>query len=280
MLYESRNCACSPSLRYKNMRITRQINCTRPFLYTTSQRASAYSIHRQALKASNMSTSAPQIENTNINTAPGVELSSQQKTLVGCVLDLFQGKPSKEKLQLWHDDATFEDPITVAKGRKKYEPQWYGLQQAFSEIERLSYQVNSSGNPITMDMKTRYVVKGINKEQTIQSVINIFTTADGTKIEKVEDKWDGELPDSGIRDVSSVFQLLNPFWWINYWIGWIWWLWSFVWYTRAWLVSSIEFESAILTLISSQVFRKLNSVTVPHLVSVPKSAEEEAKKGN
>jgi hypothetical protein len=29
---------------------------------------------------------------------------------------------------------------------------------------------------------------------------------------------------------------------------------------------------------SPQVFRKLNSVTVPYLVSVPKSAEEEKKK--
>merc|ERR1712000_23755 len=210
------------------MKVARQFNCTRPSLYFTTQRASANALYKQHTQISKMSTSTPQIENTNPATAPGVELSSQQKTLVGCVLDLFQGKPSKEKLQLWDDNATFEDPITVAKGRAKYEPQWYGLKQAFSEIERLSYQVTSSGNPITMDLKTRYVVKGINKEQTINSVINIFITADGSKIEKVEDKWDGELPDSGIRDV----------------------------------------------------FRKLNSVTVPHIVSVPKSAEEEAKKGN
>lgn len=215
-----------------------------------------------------MSSSNIKIENTNPTTAPGVELSSQQKTLVGCVLDLFQGKPSKEKLQLWTDEATFEDPITVATGRKKYEPQWvramrllnmglcvlirvaqYGLQQAFSEIDRISYQVTGSGNPITMDLKTRYVVKGIGKEQTIESKINIFTTADGSKIEKVEDKWDGQLPDSTFKDVSSIFQLLNPFWWINYWIGWAFWLWSFIWYTRVWLVSFHRAKNGLLTLI-------------------------------
>jgi hypothetical protein len=212
-----------------------------------------------------MSTSNIQIENTNPQTAPGVELSSQQKTLVGCVLDLFQGKPSKEKLQLWTDEATFEDPITVAQGRKKYEPQWvrnrltfhclplitepqYGLQQAFSKIERLSYQVTSSGNPITMDMKTKYTIKGINKETTIDSKINIFTSSDGSKIEKVEDKWDGKLPDSSIADVSSVFQLLNPLWWMGYAVGWLWWLWSFVWYTRMWLVSYSLCVDVMLTL--------------------------------
>lgn len=201
-----------------------------------------------------MSTSAPTIESVvgDIKTAPGVDLSAQQKTLVGSVLDLFAGKPTLEKLQLWSEEAVFEDPITVARGRKQYEPQWYvslfshicvfedadicryGLQTAFSEIERLSYQVTSSGNPITLDMKTRYVVKGINKEQTIASVINIFTTSDG-KIEKVQDKWDGELPDSAIKNVSFR-KAINPFWWMNYAIGWMFWAWSFVWYTRVWMV--------------------------------------------
>jgi len=174
-----------------------------------------------------MSTSNVNIENTNINTAPGVDLSSQQKTLVGCVLDLFAGRPSLEKLQLWTDDAVFEDPITVARGRKQFEPQWYGLQTAF-EIERLSHQVTSSGNPIIMDLKTRYVIKGISKEQTIASVITIQATPDGSKIEKVQDKWDGELPDSSIKNA----------------------------------------------------FRRLNAVTVPLMVGVPKDKEEDKRRGN
>jgi hypothetical protein len=84
-----------------------------------------YSV-QTSLKYRTMSTSTSdlKIENTNIKTAPGVDLSSQQKTLVGCVLDLFAGRPSLEKLQLWTDEAVFEDPITVARGRKQFEPQW------------------------------------------------------------------------------------------------------------------------------------------------------------
>ena len=192
------------------------------------------------------------IENTNIKTAPGVSLESNQKTLVGSVLDLFAGRPSLEKLQLWADDGVFEDPITIAQGRKQYEAQWvclerfhfealyanttwqYGLQSAFSEIERLSHEVTSSGNPISMNLKTRYVVKGIGKEQTISSVINIFHNDQG-KITKVEDKWDGKLPESSIVDVSY-FQLANPLWWAFYTWAWLFWLWSFVWWSKPWLV--------------------------------------------
>jgi hypothetical protein len=58
-----------------------------------------------------------------------------------------------------------------------------------------------------MDLKNRYVIKGINKEQTITSVVTIQTSADGAKIEKVQDKWDGALPDGAIQNVSSIFPL-------------------------------------------------------------------------
>lgn len=58
-----------------------------------------------------------------------------------------------------------------------------------------------------MNLKNRYVVKGIGKEQTIASVVNIFVGKDG-KIEKLQDKWDGKLPDSffsnALRNLNSV----------------------------------------------------------------------------
>ncbi|KAL8797169.1 MAG: hypothetical protein Q9195_000636 [Heterodermia aff. obscurata] len=131
------------------------------------------------------------IENTNIKTASGVSLDDQQKTLVGSVLD-------------------------------------YGLQAAFKEIERLHHEVTDGGNPIGIDLKTRYVVKGIGKEQTISSKVNIFYDKDTGKITKVQDKWDGQLPDSSFTNI----------------------------------------------------FRQLNSVTVPTLISVPKNDEEDRQRGN
>jgi hypothetical protein len=117
------------------------------------------------------------------------------------VLDLFAGRPSLPKLALWRDDATFADNITIAEGRDKYAAQWYGLQSAFSEIERLHHSVKDAGNPILMDLKTRYVIKGIGKEQTIESLVAIHLDSQG-KIQKVEDKWNGELPDGAIANVS------------------------------------------------------------------------------
>ena len=144
------------------------------------------------------------IEATNIKTATGVSLSDTQQTLVGSVLDLFAGRPSLAKLQLWLDDGEFHDPIALAKGRKQVDAQWYGLQTAFSEIERLSYEVQSAGNPIEMDLRMRYKVKGIGSEQTIQSKVLIHLDQEGKRIAKVEDKWNGKLPDGAMANVSPM----------------------------------------------------------------------------
>lgn len=84
-----------------------------------------------------------------------------------------------------------------------------------------------------MNLKTRYVVKGIGKEQIISSVVNIYH--EQGKITKVEDKWDGKLPESSIANVSFI-QLLNPLWWAFYMWAWLFWVWSFVWWSRAWRV--------------------------------------------
>ncbi|KAL1600424.1 hypothetical protein SLS60_006809 [Paraconiothyrium brasiliense] len=222
-----------------------------------------------------MSTGIPNVspnlnlETKDLKTAPGVSLNENQSTVLRSILDLFAGKPSLPKLALWRDDATFTDPITVAQGRDRYAAQWYGLQQAFSEIERLHHEVTDAGNPILMDLKTRYVIKGINKEQTINSVVAVHLDSEG-KVQKVEDKWDGKLPEGSIQNVSSLLDFARPMWWINYYIAWAFWIWSFAWETKKKMTADI----------TAQAFRHLNAVTVPKLVSVPKNEEEDAKKGN
>ncbi|KAH6663794.1 hypothetical protein B0J14DRAFT_252927 [Halenospora varia] len=150
------------------------------------------------------------IESSDIKTASGVELSQHQKLIVGSVLDLFAGKASLKKLGLWTDDAVFQDNITKAEGRKQFEPQWYGLQTAFSEIHREHFEVKKGGNPIEMELKTRYKIKGLGKEQTIESLVKIHTAGEGDniRIKEVVDRWNNNLPEGpfakAFRNLNSV----------------------------------------------------------------------------
>ncbi|EKD13123.1 uncharacterized protein L3040_002923 [Drepanopeziza brunnea f. sp. 'multigermtubi'] len=146
------------------------------------------------------------IESTDIRTAEGVQLSGWQKVVIGSVLDLFKGKPTLAKTKLWADDATFADPITKAEGRKQYEAQWWGLKAAFSEIEQKQHSVTSSGNPLTLSATTRYKVKGLGAEKVIESEIRIHMDAAGEKIVKVEDRWNGNIPEGPI---ATAFRNLN-----------------------------------------------------------------------
>jgi hypothetical protein len=142
------------------------------------------------------------IETTHITTLPGITLNSHQTTIIGSILDLFAGRPSLPKLSLWRDDATYSDPLTIATGREKYSAQWYGLRIAFSEINRLNHQVKDAGNPMLMDLRINYVIRGLDKQQMIQSVVAVYLDDEG-KISKVEDRWNGELPEGAIGEVSG-----------------------------------------------------------------------------
>ncbi|KAK1672749.1 hypothetical protein BDP55DRAFT_557808, partial [Colletotrichum godetiae] len=117
-----------------------------------------------------------------------------------------------------------QDNITVAEGYDKFAAQWYGLPALFNPIRIQSHTVTSAGNPIELELKNSYTVKGIKTEQIMDSVVQIQVGDDG-KIVKVNDKWNNDLPEGAF----------------------------------------------------SQALRKLNAVTVPAFVKVPKTEEEDQK---
>lgn len=162
------------------------------------------------------------VRHRSINEAPGVNLSSHQKLLVGSVLDasivppspshsfaqslilllqLFAGDPTRKHLALWDSKATFADPLSIATGVDRFAAQWYGLAALFSPITIQSHKVISDGNPVEFELSNKYVVKVIKKEQVINSVVRIHVGPDG-KIAKVEDKWNGTLPEGPISEVN------------------------------------------------------------------------------
>ncbi|RSL95328.1 hypothetical protein CDV31_013931 [Fusarium ambrosium] len=173
------------------------------------------------------------ITNTDIRKAAGVQLTPHQEVLIGSVLDLFEGHPSLRHLSLWTPTATFHDPITNAIGFDKFAAQWYGLVALFSPITIQSHEVTSSGDPISLRLSNKYVLKGLGTEKVMDSVVNIHVGPDG-RIEKVEDKWNDKLPQGPFATATDIARALD-----------------------------------------TQAFQKLNAVSVPAFVKVPKTQEED-----
>ncbi|KAK1758580.1 hypothetical protein QBC47DRAFT_375121 [Echria macrotheca] len=201
---------------------------------TTTNRAMATGVPSMTAEAHKAENSSPEpeadfgsigVKNTNINTAEGVDLNARQKLCVGSVLDLFEGRPSLKHLSLWEKDATFTDPLSIATGYSRYAAQWYGLPTVFSPIKIISHRVISSQHPIEMELHNRYTIKALKKAHEIKSIVRIEINPETHKIMRVEDRWDGKLPDNTM----------------------------------------------------AEAFRKLNAVTVPMVVHVPKTEEEDQK---
>jgi hypothetical protein len=154
----------------------------------------------------NTSPTTPYIPTQHIQTSPGVSLTPQQTTLTSSLLSLFSGNPSLAALSLWHPNATFANPLTIATGHKQYSAYWYGLTKAFSTIDRLSFQVkdagdSQAGNPLLMDLRTRYMIRGIESEQVVQSEVRVWVDGEGM-VERVEDRWGGEGEGGVVGNVS------------------------------------------------------------------------------
>lgn len=132
-------------------------------------------------------------------------MTPHQSLLTCSVLDLFTGHPTKRKLSLWTDDASFHDPLTIATGRKQFEAQWYGLKAITSEIVPEHAEVVSLGNPIELRTRLNYKIKAVGKEQVVESKVLVHTTGKGEqeRITKVEDRWNGDVPPDGFFAKAS-----------------------------------------------------------------------------
>ncbi|KAK3497213.1 uncharacterized protein B0T23DRAFT_426348 [Neurospora hispaniola] len=197
------------------------------------------------------------VSNTLILEAPGVDLTPYNKILVGAVLDLFEGKPTLKHLSLWNPDATFVDPITTAQGYNRYAAQWYALAQVLGPVKIQSHEVVSSGNPIEVKLHNRYTLPPINKTQDIHSLVKIWVDGNG-KIARVEDRWDGELPDGALNE--------TVFWFAE----------AVMRKMRSLLDAAFRvYCSAAWWLLPIMAFRKAFAMTIPVIVKVPRTEEED-----
>jgi hypothetical protein len=80
----------------------------------------------------------------------------------------------------------------------------------------------------------------VGSEQVIESLVKIHTQ--GERISKVEDRWNGEIPEGAFAKVG-LKEIFNPFWWLRSAGIVAFWAWSLVWWSKPWEVSG---ESSLL----------------------------------
>jgi hypothetical protein len=79
----------------------------------------------------------------------------------------------------------------------------------------------------------------LGSEQVITSKVKVWTSENGggeMRIEKVEDRWDGKIPEGAFAKVG-LSEVVNPLWWFRVWRVLAWWAFCWVAWTRVWVVS-------------------------------------------
>lgn len=152
-------------------------------------------------------------ERRRASLGPGVSedsLSPSRQRVLEDVKDLFCGIVSVESLQRsWHDNAVFEDPLSIARGFREVAAQWFALHKLFPKIERLGFRVLSNTtrpNRMICTQRQEYTMRFFHTAKVVESLI-IIELDENDKIIKLKDKWNGD--DLPSRWGAGLFRRLN-----------------------------------------------------------------------
>ncbi|PWN48260.1 hypothetical protein IE53DRAFT_370776 [Violaceomyces palustris] len=137
-----------------------------------------------------------------------IQLDQRSKTLIQDSQDLFCAKPSREIFhRSWNPQATFEDPICIAKGFREYAAQWYSMPKIFSHSKTLSWSPTKvDEEEIRFQQVQLYRVRGLGLEKVMESTVVLRLDEKG-RIVSFQDRWDHKPLPNG--RVSGFFRRLN-----------------------------------------------------------------------
>lgn len=145
----------------------------------------------------------------------GVELDPKRAGVVRDVLSLYESKANWEIInRTYAQESSFEDPFTIAIGRKEIAAQWVGLAKLFPNTQIVSVKViEDSKSKIEFWLETDYatstggngyvgkawnsITRGKGLQKRIKSKVILDLSIDG--VTRHQDLMNGkELPDGAI----------------------------------------------------------------------------------
>ncbi|KAL4341761.1 hypothetical protein GQ457_08G010230 [Hibiscus cannabinus] len=107
------------------------------------------------------------------------------------LLNLYGSRATSQDFEIYHADASFEDPLMCARGVKQIKSAFYSLSKVFSESRIVEYSITENAisagkQEILIDNKQQYKFMGRNIDMI--SLIRLYVE-DG-KVVRHEDWWD------------------------------------------------------------------------------------------
>ncbi|PYH84400.1 hypothetical protein BO82DRAFT_430107 [Aspergillus uvarum CBS 121591] len=128
------------------------------------------------------------------NPDASLPLSPARRAIQHHILNLYGGSASESDMQVYAEQAIYDDPLSYCDTRYKIAGQWYGIPKLFARSETLATEVvPSPDDELVWKQRQRYTVAGLHASKVVDSLVSLRLEPSGDAgAEKVvyhKDMW-------------------------------------------------------------------------------------------
>ncbi|KAK5019862.1 hypothetical protein BJ546DRAFT_1070926 [Cryomyces antarcticus] len=136
-----------------------------------------------------------------------IKLEPERERIVQSICRLYSGSASEEDMQVYAEDAVYDDPWSYCDTRYKIAGQWYGIPKIMASSKTLKTEVISSKpSDIIFKLQQEYTPRILHFSKPVNSLITLTLDEQG-KVRYHKDMWNEK--DYSHEGLGKVLKTLN-----------------------------------------------------------------------
>ncbi|KAI5270842.1 hypothetical protein E4T47_05813 [Aureobasidium subglaciale] len=136
-----------------------------------------------------------------------IQLEPEREKIVKSICALYSGSASEEDMQVYAEQAVYDDPWSYCDTRYKIAGQWYGIPKVMAKSQTLKTEVvESKPDRIIFKLQQEYTPRVIHFSKPVNSLITL-TLDDQGKVKYHKDMWNEK--DYSHEGLGKVMKTLN-----------------------------------------------------------------------
>ncbi|KAL4753338.1 hypothetical protein BDW72DRAFT_201677 [Aspergillus terricola var. indicus] len=139
-----------------------------------------------------------------------ISISPARAKIQERILSLYGGSASEDDMNVYAEQAIYDDPFSYCDTRYKIAGQWYGIPKLFSKSETLATEVTSSAeHELVWKQRRKYTFSGVHASKIVDSLVSIKLEGSepDEKVVYHKDMWNEN--DYSHEGLGAVFKKLN-----------------------------------------------------------------------
>ncbi|KAL4756911.1 uncharacterized protein BDW70DRAFT_171868 [Aspergillus foveolatus] len=139
-----------------------------------------------------------------------ISISPSRAKIQERILSLYGGSASEDDMNVYAEQAIYDDPFSYCDTRYKIAGQWYGIPKLFSKSETLATEVTSSTeHELVWKQRRKYTFAGVHASKTVDSLVSLKLEGSepDEKVVYHKDMWDEN--DYSHEGLGAIFKKLH-----------------------------------------------------------------------